>query len=141
MSDKEIVERSALLNHLLPGDVILADRRGLHVTSMLKWKTPPFTKGKKQLEKVDINWSCEISAVRIHVEHVTGVLKKNYTTILESILPLLFVSSNLEHDKAAIDKLVKLCCANLTPSVIIISNCYYFTFIYQLNYQTLKHTI
>ena len=43
------------------GDIILADR-GFTCDeyarmAMAKIKTPPFTKGKKQLEKVDIDWS------------------------------------------------------------------------------------
>jgi len=31
-------------------------------------KTPPFIKGKKQLSRCEIDWSQEISHVRIHVE-------------------------------------------------------------------------
>ena len=38
-------------------------------------KIPPFTKGKKQLEKVEVDWSRELSTVHIHVERVIGVLK------------------------------------------------------------------
>ena len=53
---------------------------------MAEIKTPPFTKGKKQLEKVDIDWSRELSAVRIHVERVIGVLKQKYT-ILQKTIP------------------------------------------------------
>ena len=48
-------------------------------------KTPPFTKGKKQLEKQEIDWSRELSLVRIHVERVIGVLKQKYT-ILQGIV-------------------------------------------------------
>ena len=40
---------------------------------MAEIKMPPFTKGKKQLEKVDVDWSRELSLVRIHVERVFGV--------------------------------------------------------------------
>ena len=31
-------------------------------------KMPPFTKGKKQLEKYDVDWSRELSLVRVNVE-------------------------------------------------------------------------
>ena len=41
-------------------------------------KIPPFTKGKKQLEKVDVGWSRELSSVRIHVEQIIGTLKQKY---------------------------------------------------------------
>ena len=41
--------------------------------AMAEIKTSPFTKGEKQLETVDIDWSRELSAVQIHVERVIGV--------------------------------------------------------------------
>ena len=41
----------------------------------------PFTKRKKQLEKVNVNWSRELSIVRIHVERVIGVLKQKFTIL------------------------------------------------------------
>ena len=54
MSDKEIVERSTIMNYLLPGDLVIADR-GFTGDSMsiAEVKTPPFTKGKLQLDKSD----------------------------------------------------------------------------------------
>ena len=81
-------------------------------------KTPPFTRGKQQLEKVQVDWSRELSLVRIHVERVIGVLKQKFT-ILESILPITLVSDSYDHN-STIDKLVKVCAAlvNLCPSVI-----------------------
>jgi len=55
------------------GDVILADRGFIcdeYARMMLaEVKTPPFTKGKTNL-KLDINWSRELSLVRIHVERI-----------------------------------------------------------------------
>ena len=50
---------------------------------MAKVKNPPFTKGKKQ----DVDWSRELSIVRIHMERVIGVLKQKHT-ILQGILPI-----------------------------------------------------
>ena len=57
-----------------PGGLILADR-GFTCDeyarmSLAEVKTPPFTKGRKQLEKIDVDWSHELSVVRIHVERV-----------------------------------------------------------------------
>ena len=53
VSDKHLTENSGLLDHLTPGDVILADRGfdiqesvGLFCSTI---KIPAFTKGKKQL--------------------------------------------------------------------------------------------
>ena len=47
-------------------------------------KTPPFTRGKNQLEKMEVDWSRELSIVRIHVERVIGILKQKFT-ILQSV--------------------------------------------------------
>ena len=58
----------------------------LYITEI---KMPPFTKGKKQLEKVDVDWSRELSLVRVHVLRVIGVLNQKYT-VLQSILPVQF---------------------------------------------------
>ena len=122
MSDKEIVERSALIDYLLPGDVVIADRgftcNDYAQMVLAEVKTPPFTKGKKQLEKVDVDWSRELSIVRIHVERVIGSLKQKYT-ILQGILPVRAVA-NTDEQYAYVDKLVKVCCAllNLCPSVV-----------------------
>ena len=46
-------------------------------------KLPPFTKEKKQLSKVDVDCTRQLSCVRIHVERVIGVLRQKYT-FLES---------------------------------------------------------
>ena len=56
LNDKQIVEQSGLLQHLLPGDVIIADRgftcdQYAHI-ELAEIKILSFTKGKKQLEKV-----------------------------------------------------------------------------------------
>ena len=55
ISDKVIVEHSNLLNHLIPDDFILADRgfmcNDYAQMVLAEVKTPPFTKGKKQLGK------------------------------------------------------------------------------------------
>ena len=138
MSDKEITEQSGLIQHLLPGkmyyhhcafyntvnylgDVILADRAftcdDYARMAMAEVKIPPFTKGKKQLEKVEVDWSRELSVVRIHVERVIGVLKQKYT-ILQGTLPIRLIVGD-END-STIDKIVSVCCAcvNLCPSVV-----------------------
>lgn len=77
-------------------------------------KTPPFTKGKKQLEKVEIDWSRELSIVRIHVERVIGVLKQ--FTILGGVIPI----SDHTHDTGKNTTILKVCCVlvNLCPSVV-----------------------
>ena len=82
-------------------------------------KTPPFTKGKKQLEKQDVDWSRELSIVRIHVERVIGTLKQKFT-ILQGTLPISVLSGCDDENEAVIDKIVKVCCAciNMCPPII-----------------------
>jgi hypothetical protein len=122
MSDKEVFEKSNLIDYLLPGDVVLADRGFTcqdHVRiAMAEVKVPPFTRGKQQLQKVDVDWSRELSIVRIHVERLIGQLKLKYT-ILQGILPISLVS-NSDSNISAIDKVVVVCSAlvNLCPSVV-----------------------
>ena len=81
-------------------------------------KTPPFTRGKNQLEKLDVDWSRELSLVRIHIERVIGVLKQKYT-ILQGVLPITLVAGT-DGSYTTIDKIVRVCCAlvNLCPSVV-----------------------
>ena len=85
--------------------------------AMAEVKIPPFTKGKKQLEKVEVDWSRELSIVRIHVDRVIGVLKQKYT-ILQGTLPIRLIVG--DEDDSTIDKIVSVCCAcvNLCPSVV-----------------------
>ena len=85
--------------------------------AMAEVKIPPFTKGKKQLEKVEVDWSRELSVVRIHVERVIGVLKQKYT-ILQGTLPIRLIVG--DENNSTIDKIVSVCCAcvNLCPSVV-----------------------
>ena len=108
--------------HILhAGDVVLADRGFTCSDSarmmLAEVKTPPFTKGKKQLEKKDLDWSRELSTVRIHVKRVIGILKQKFT-ILQGIIPISLISDNDE--ESTIDKIVQVCCAciNLCPSVV-----------------------
>ena len=73
-SDKHLTERSGFLDHLNPGDVILADR-GFDVADSVglynaELKIPAFTRGKKQLGPVELESTRGFASVRIHVERV-----------------------------------------------------------------------
>ena len=85
---------------------------------MAEVKVPPFSRGKKQLEKVDVDWSRELSIVRIHVERVIGVLKQKYT-ILQGILPISLIP-DYQDSVSTIDKIITVCCVlvNLCTSVV-----------------------
>ena len=88
---------------------------------LAKVKTPPFIKSKKQLEKQEVDWSRELSVVRIHVERVIGLLNKSTPYITKCYIPIQLISSNdSSATESTIDKIVRVCCAciNLCPSVV-----------------------
>ena len=62
---------------------------------------PPFTKVKKQLEKHEVDWSRELSSVRIHIERVIGMLKQK-CSILQGVLPISDYDCNV--DETVIEK-------------------------------------
>ena len=73
-SDKYLTENCGFLEHLIPGDMVMADR-GFTITESVSLKhaklmIPAFTKGKDQLDPVDVESTRGIANVRIHVERV-----------------------------------------------------------------------
>ena len=83
MSDQHLTQHCGILEYLQPGDQVLADR-GFNVQDSARLyctevKIPPFTRGKKQLSKMEVDKSRDLSRVRIHVERVIGMLRQKYT--------------------------------------------------------------
>ena len=79
-SDKFLTENCGLMNKLLPGDLVMADR-GFTIHDIVALKRaelaiPAFTKGKSQLDPVDVESTRGIANVRMHVERVIRVIKK-----------------------------------------------------------------
>ena len=72
MSDKFLTENCGIVNKLLPDDLLLVDRGfTIHESVMLKQAQlaiPAFTKGKEQLDPVDVEKTRGIANVHIHVE-------------------------------------------------------------------------
>ena len=123
VSDKVITQRSGFLNHIEPGDTILADR-GFTVADDLalygaKLEIPAFTRGKQQLSQRDVEYSKQLSTVRIHVERVIGQLKKKYR-ILRGPIPINLLKHKGDKTVANIDKILTVCAAltNLCRSVV-----------------------
>ena len=121
--DKYITEHSTILRHILPGDVILADR-GFNIEESAAFycaevKVPTFTKGKKQLAGVDVESTRKAAAVRIQVEWVIGLLRNKYK-ILQNTHPLDFLRKN-DTKHTIIDEIVTVCAAltNLCDSVVL----------------------
>lgn len=100
VSDKFLTENCGFLDKLSPGDMVMADR-GFTITESVGLKhaklvIPAFTKGKSQLDPVDVEQIRGIANVRIHVERVIGLLRRKYT-ILEGTLPTDFLICNHEN--------------------------------------------
>ena len=121
-SDKFITEHSGFLDVLSPGDLVLADRGftieesvGLYCAKVC---IPPFTKGRKQLTRHEVDWSREISHVRVHVERVIGQLKKKYT-LLQGVIPITLLK-NKANGICTLDCIITVCSAlcNMCPSVV-----------------------
>lgn len=73
-----MTENCAFLDNLVPRDKVMADR-GFAITESIalqqaKLVIPAFTKGKTQLDPVDVELTRGIAHVRIHVERVIGLL-------------------------------------------------------------------
>lgn len=122
VSDKHLTENCGLLNHLIPGDTVLADR-GFDIQDSVgiccaRVAIPAFTKGKKQLTGIDVEQTRRIANVRIHVERVIGFIRQKYT-FLSGTLPIDFITSR-DDGVPLIDKVVVVCCAlsNICDSVI-----------------------
>ena len=93
-SDKYITEHCGILDNILPGDLVLADR-GFDIACtlgcmMAEVEIPSFTKGKSQLSPLDLENTRHIASVRIHVECVIGCVRQKYG-ILAGPLPTDFL--------------------------------------------------
>lgn len=126
-SDKEITENCGILNNLIKGDVVLADR-GFNISDDValmyaKLVLPAFTKGKPQLSYEDVESTRKVANLRIHVERVIGLLRNKYH-ILQGTQPIETLTKRQGEADAPIDYIVTVCCAltNLCPSVVIDMN-------------------
>lgn len=126
-SDKFLTENCGIIDKLLHGDLVLADR-GFTIQELLMFKhaqlaIPAFTRGKDQLDPVEVGETRNIANVRIHVERIIGLLRRKYT-ILSGILPIDFlISSSTGSQEGAIpmiDRILNVCSALviLCPGIV-----------------------
>ena len=123
VSDKYLTESCGILQHLLPGDIVLADR-GFNISDSVgmmqaRLHILVFTRGKSQLTALEVENTRTIANVRIHVERVIGLVRQKYS-VLKGILPIEFVTTKPSQDCPYIDKIVRICCSlsNLCDSIV-----------------------
>lgn len=112
-SDKEITQKSGILEFVGQGDVYLVDR-GFRREELFAAKgasilIPSFTKGKKQLSGEDVTLSRKLSRVRIHVERSIQRLKS--FRAFQTVLPINFIKKKGDRELATIDKILIVCSA------------------------------
>ena len=81
-SDKFLTVNCGILNKLLPGGLVLADR-GFTIAESVMFQqaqlaTPSFTKGKDQFDPVDVEKTRGFANFCINVERVVGLLRRKY---------------------------------------------------------------
>ena len=96
VSDKFLTENCGFVDKLSSGDMVMADR-GFTITESVRLKhaklvIPAFTKGKSQLDPVDVEQSRGIANVRIHVARVIGLLRRKYMLCLFFFFGLFFLN-------------------------------------------------
>ncbi|XP_044073668.1 uncharacterized protein si:dkey-56d12.4 [Siniperca chuatsi] len=117
-SDKFITTDSGLLDNLMPGDEVMAER-GFTIKDLLferkvKLVAPSFTKKSGQLPEEQVTYTRQIAHIRIHVERAIRRLK-DYK-ILSQVVSISMVPK--------IDKILRICAAlvNLREDLICDSN-------------------
>jgi len=123
VSDKYLTEHCGILQKLLPGDIVLADRGFDIADSVASMRAelhiPAFTRGKSQLSAMEVEETRRIANVRIHVERVIGLVRQKYP-ILRSTIPIHYLSTKAGEDIPLFDRIVRVCCAlsNTCDSVV-----------------------
>ena len=123
VSDKHLIEHCGILDKLLPGDVVLADR-GFDIKDSVgamqaRLHIPAFIKGKSQLSAMELTETRTISNVCMPVERVIGNVQQKYS-MLQSTLPIDYLIKQSGEERPVIDKIVRVCCAlcNVCDSVV-----------------------
>ncbi|CAN7946346.1 unnamed protein product [Ixodes hexagonus] len=122
-SDKELTETCGILENLLLGDSVLADR-GFTIADSVglfcaRLEIPAFTRGRAQLSAYEVAKTRTLANVRIHVERVIGLLRNKYR-ILSTTIPVELISTPAGDSVPDLDKVVTVCAAltNLCKSVV-----------------------
>ena len=123
MSDQHLTLHCGLLENLIPGDLLLADR-GFNIQEAVgvycaEVKVPPFTKGKPQFSRMEVDTAHKLAHVRIHVERIIGMFRQKYS-YLGGVLPINTIMCGSSSEYSMIDKVVTNCCVlcNCCDSIV-----------------------
>ena len=123
MSDKYLTENCGVLNKLLPGDIVLADR-GFDIADSVsafqaRLHIPAFIRGKDQLSAAEVEETRSLANVRIHVERVIGAVRQKFS-ILQGTLPIDMITMRAGEECPIVDRIGRVCCAlsNICDSVV-----------------------
>ena len=113
-SDRHITETSGILDHLNPGDSLMADK-GFNISDLLvgnccKLVIPPFLRNKGRFSKRNSKKTSKVVKARIHVERAIARIKD--FRILQGAIPISL--------KDILDDIFTICCAitNLAPPLV-----------------------
>ncbi|KAF4524901.1 hypothetical protein B566_EDAN018071, partial [Ephemera danica] len=115
VSDKHLTERSGLIENLLPGDLVMADR-GFLISDLLSTydvdlAIPVFMRGKDQLSLAEADISRKISNLRINVERVIGLVRNKYSILRATVPVRIEMITSDDNTPTLLDKIVKVCCS------------------------------
>ena len=110
VSDRYVTENSGLLESLLPGDLVLADR-GFDTVGLMcaEVKTPTDPDGPLQFHARDVKETRPIAHLRTHVEKMVGTLRSVYT-MLHGPVPSRMAQVCQGEELSFLDKMVTVCC-------------------------------
>ena len=122
--DKVITEKCGILDNLLPGDIVLADRWFSNTVESIgffcgKIVTSASVKGKLQQSPEEVQETRNMASVRVHVERVIGHLKKKYKIWQNSHIPIGYLTLKSGDNTVPFDKIVHVLCLD---KFCIISN-------------------
>ena len=122
-SDKFLTKNCVLMDKLVAGDMVMADR-GFTIQESVSSRRaelviPAFTEGKAQPDPINVERTRGIANVHIHVERVIGVLRRKYT-ILDGTLTTDFLINNPKSPMPLPDQILKISAAlvNMCPPII-----------------------
>ncbi|XP_067280656.1 uncharacterized protein zgc:113019 [Pseudorasbora parva] len=120
VSDEHVTENSGLLNKLLPGDFVLADRGDTKDCLDGLKSAEVRARGPTGFDAKDVEETRQIAHLRVHIKRLIGCVRTKYI-ILNAMVPVSMVLPCQGEVMTFLDKIVTVCCAltNMCPSIVM----------------------